>query len=140
MRRRVWVLLASTSWNPSQVIPDRLARASKASLSVPVSGMACGRRPTTRMPRGASSADSTYQAGRFIDHELQMAVHGLLIESVDFGRLGGSAGEHDFLGDNLDRCHMATGEKQLSSLARKRTCDGAADGASSSVDHRNLVL
>jgi hypothetical protein len=52
--RRAWVLLASNSWNRSQVIPDILARASKASLSVPVPGMACARGATTRMPWGAS--------------------------------------------------------------------------------------
>jgi hypothetical protein len=50
MSRRAWVLLARNSCHCSQVMPDALARGSKASLIVPVSGMACGRRPTTRMP------------------------------------------------------------------------------------------
>ena len=50
MSRRAWVLLARNSCHCSQVIPDALARGSKASLIVGVSGMACGRRPTTRMP------------------------------------------------------------------------------------------
>ena len=48
--RRAWVLLASISCHCSQVIPAALARGSKASLIVGVSGMAYGRRPTTRMP------------------------------------------------------------------------------------------
>ena len=48
--RRGWFLLASNSCHSSQVSPDVLARGSKASLIVLVSGMACGRRPTTRMP------------------------------------------------------------------------------------------
>ena len=39
MSRRGWVLLASSSCHCSQVIPDALARGSKASLIVPVSGM-----------------------------------------------------------------------------------------------------
>ena len=47
MSRRAWVLLASNSCQCSQVSPEALARGSKASLIVPVSGMACGRRPTT---------------------------------------------------------------------------------------------
>jgi hypothetical protein len=38
---------------------DTLALASETSLSELVSGMPCGRRPTTRMPWGASSADSS---------------------------------------------------------------------------------
>jgi MFS family permease len=50
MRRRGWVLLASNCCHCSQDMPDALARGSKASLSVLVSGMPCGRRPTTRMP------------------------------------------------------------------------------------------
>jgi hypothetical protein len=51
MSRRAWVLLASSSWNCSQVIPDALARDSKKRLLDPTdSGIACGRRPTTRMP------------------------------------------------------------------------------------------
>ena len=45
-----WVLPASSSCHCYQDIPDALARGSKASLIVPVSGIACGRRPTTRMP------------------------------------------------------------------------------------------
>ena len=49
--RRGWVLLASNSWNCYQVIPDALARGSKKRLLDPTdSGIACGRRPTTRMP------------------------------------------------------------------------------------------
>ena len=39
MSRRGWVLLASNSCHCSQVIPDALARGSKASLIVRVSGM-----------------------------------------------------------------------------------------------------
>ncbi len=50
MSRRGWVRLASNACHCSQVIPDPSARGSKASLIVGVSGMACGRRPTTRMP------------------------------------------------------------------------------------------
>src|SRR6266487_4267916 len=68
-----------------------------------------------------------------------MLVHGLLVESVDLRRLGGSAGGNDLLGDRFDGCQVAPGEKQLGPLARKGACDSAADGASGSVDHRNLV-
>jgi hypothetical protein len=69
-----------------------------------------------------------------------MLVHSLLVESVDLRRLGGSAGGIDFLGDRVDRCPVAPGEKELGPLSRKGACDGAADPASPSVDHRNLVL
>jgi hypothetical protein len=55
--RRAWVLLANVACHCSQVTPNAVARASKASLSVLVSGMPFGRRPTTRMPSGASFAD-----------------------------------------------------------------------------------
>jgi hypothetical protein len=40
MSRRVWVVLASISCLCSQVIPDAMARGSKASLIVSVSGIA----------------------------------------------------------------------------------------------------
>ncbi len=69
-----------------------------------------------------------------------MLVHGLFVEGVDLRRLGGSAGGNDVLGDNLDRCQVAPGEKQLGPLRPKGACDSAADRASGSVDHRNLVL
>jgi len=69
-----------------------------------------------------------------------MLVHSLLVESVDLGRLGGSAGGNDLLSDRFDRWPEAPGEKNLSPLARKGACDSAADGASGSVDHRNFVV
>jgi hypothetical protein len=69
-----------------------------------------------------------------------MLVHSLLVESVNLRRLGGSAGRNDFLGDSFDGCPVASGEKKLGSLARKGACDTAADRASDSVDHRNLIL
>src|SRR5438874_2012291 len=69
-----------------------------------------------------------------------MLVYGLLVEGVDLRRLGGSAGGDDVLGDRFDGCHVAPGEKQIGPLRRKGACDGAADGASGSVDDRNLVL
>src|SRR5688572_23050233 len=69
-----------------------------------------------------------------------MLVHSLLVESVDLRRLGGSAGGNDVLGDNFDGCQVAPGEKKIGPLRRKGACDSAADHASGSVDHRNLVL
>src|SRR5918994_1260153 len=69
-----------------------------------------------------------------------MLVQGLLIESVDLGRLGGSAGGNDFLGDSFDGCQVAPGEKKIGPLRGKGACDSAADRASDSIDHRNLVL
>jgi len=39
-------------------------------------------------------------------------VHGLLVKGVDLCRLGGAAGGNDVLGDRLDRCQVAPGEKQ----------------------------
>jgi len=50
MTRRGWVVPARYPWNYSQVMPNALALASKTSFIVLVSGMPCGRRPTTRMP------------------------------------------------------------------------------------------
>src|SRR6266852_9582515 len=69
-----------------------------------------------------------------------MLVNSLLIQSVYPRRLGGSAGGNDFFGDNVDGCSVASREKKLGPLTRKGTRDGAADPASRSVDHRNLVL
>ncbi len=69
-----------------------------------------------------------------------MLVHGLLVQSVYRRRLGGSAGGSDFLGDNFDGCQSVPGEKEIGPLERKGACDSAADRASGSVDHRNLVL
>src|SRR6266851_3473546 len=69
-----------------------------------------------------------------------MLVHSLLIESVDLRRLGGSAGGDDFFGDNVHGCPVASREKKLGSVTHKGTRDSAADPASGSVDHRNLVL
>jgi hypothetical protein len=69
-----------------------------------------------------------------------MLVHGLSVESVDLRRLGGSAGGNDVLGDNFDGCPETPGEKKLGPLRRKGACDSAADRASGSVDHRNLVF
>jgi hypothetical protein len=59
-----------------------------------------------------------------------MLVHGLLVESVDLRRLGGSAGGNDFLGDNFDGCQVAPGEKKIGPLRRKGACDSAADRVS----------
>src|SRR5687767_15321740 len=69
-----------------------------------------------------------------------MLVHGLLLERVDLRGLGGSAGGNDVLGERCDRCPEAPGEKDLGALRRKGACYSAADRASGSVDHRNLVL
>jgi hypothetical protein len=67
-------------------------------------------------------------------------VHSLLVESVDFCRLGGPAGGNDVLSDRFDRWPVAPGEKEVGPLSRKGACDRPADCASSSVDHGNLVL
>src|SRR5262245_35832437 len=69
-----------------------------------------------------------------------MLVHSLLVESVDFRRLSGSAGGYDLLSDTFDRYTAAPGEKKLGPLARKGACDSTADCASGSVDHCVLVL
>src|SRR5262252_3795889 len=69
-----------------------------------------------------------------------MLVHGLLVESVDLRRLGGSTGGNDFPGDSFDGCQVAPAEKEPGPFRRKGTRDSAADLASGSVDHRNLVL
>src|SRR5258708_16381754 len=69
-----------------------------------------------------------------------MLAHSLLVESVALRRHGGSAGGNDVLSDRFDRCPEAPGEKKLGPFAPKRACDGAADRASGSVDHRDLVL
>jgi hypothetical protein len=62
------------------------------------------------------------------------------LSSVDLCCLGGSASGNNVLGDSFDGCPVASGEKKLGALAREHACDSAADRASGSVDHRNLVL
>src|SRR5438445_13878666 len=42
-----------------------------------------------------------------------MSVDSLLVESVYLRRLGGSARGNDFIGDNFDRCPVASREKKL---------------------------
>src|SRR6266545_3246463 len=69
-----------------------------------------------------------------------MLVHGLLVESVDLRRLGGSTCGNDVLGDSFDGCQVAPGEKKIGPLRRKGACDSTADRTSGSVDHRNLFL
>jgi hypothetical protein len=69
-----------------------------------------------------------------------MPVHSQLVERVDLGRLGGSAGGNDVLGDRFDRCPEASGEKEPGPLGGEGARDRAADRASGAVDHRNLVL
>src|SRR5215203_1417288 len=69
-----------------------------------------------------------------------MLVHCLLVESVYLHRLGGSACRDDVLSDRFDRFQAAPGEKHLGPLASKGECNSAAYGASSSIDHRNLVV
>jgi hypothetical protein len=54
-----------------------------------------------------------------------MLVHGLLVESVDLRRLGGSTGGNDVLGDSFDGCQVAPGEKKIGPLRRKGACDSA---------------
>jgi hypothetical protein len=75
-----------------------------------------------------------------VGHGPQMLVHRLLVEGVDLRRVGGSASGTDVRGDNLDGYQGAPSEKHVGTLRRKRACDRAADRASGSVDHRDLVL
>ena len=90
--------------------------------------------------RDADRVEGDVDAPRVVDHELEMPFHGLFVESIDLRRLGGSAAGNDFLGDTFDRCQVAPGEEEIGPLSRKGPCDSAADPASGSVDHRNLVL
>jgi hypothetical protein len=100
-----------------------------------------GQRDTQNLRvRDADRVERDIDATRLIDHGLEMLVQGLLVESVDLGRLSGSAGGSEVLSDRFDRWPLAPGEKQLRPLRRKGTRDSAADRASGSVDHRNLVL
>src|SRR5256885_5687641 len=69
-----------------------------------------------------------------------MRVQSLLVESVDLRRLGGSAGRKDLPGDGFDGSQVASREKELGPLPRKGARDSAADPASGSVDHGNLIL
>jgi hypothetical protein len=54
-----------------------------------------------------------------------MLVHRLLLESVDFRRLRGSAGGSDVFSDRFDRCEVVPGEKKL----RPLICEGERDSA-----------
>src|SRR4029453_2697227 len=69
-----------------------------------------------------------------------MVVDSLLLESVDLRRLGGPTGGNDVPGDRFDRRQAAPRQKHLGPLGPEGACDSAADPASGSVDHRNLVL
>ena len=69
-----------------------------------------------------------------------MPVDRLLVERVDLGRLGGSAGGDDLRGERVDRCLETPGQKDRRSLAREGAGHRAADRAPCSVDHRDLVF
>src|SRR5206468_6832886 len=69
-----------------------------------------------------------------------MPVDALFVERVDLRCLGGPAGGNDVVGNTFDGLPLAPREKERGSLARKGPCDSAADGASGSIDRRNLVL
>ena len=56
------------------------------------------------------------------------------------GYLGESRVVNDFPCDCFDRCFVAPREKKTSPLACKGACDRAADRASGSINHCNLVL
>jgi hypothetical protein len=69
-----------------------------------------------------------------------MPVHGLLVESVDLRRLGGSAVGNDFVGDTFDWRLLTPGEKNARPRAGKSACDSASSSASRSVDDGDLVI
>ena len=89
--------------------------------------------------RDADRVERDVDAARLADHGLQMLVHSLFIEGVDLRRLDGCACGSDVLGDKFDGCQVAPGEKQRGPLGHEGAGDGAADLASGSVDHGNLV-
>ena len=69
-----------------------------------------------------------------------MPIDGVLVESVDLRRLGGSARGNDVLGDRFDRCQEAPGEEEPGAFRREGARDRAADRSCGPVDHRDLVL
>jgi hypothetical protein len=77
------------------------------------------RHPQNLPVRDPDRIERDVDAARLVDHRLQVLVHGLLVERVDPDRLGGSAGGNDLLGERVDRCPQAPGEKQRGPLARK---------------------
>jgi hypothetical protein len=60
---------------------------------------------------------------------VQVPVHGLLVEGVDLGHFGESAGRDNVLRDDLDRFPVAPGEGQPGPFGRERASDGTADRA-----------
>jgi hypothetical protein len=71
---------------------------------------------------------------------LQVFVHRLFVERVDFRRLSTASGGSNVFGDRIHRCPMAPGEIKVGPLARKGVCDSAADRPSGPTDHDHLVL
>ena len=69
-----------------------------------------------------------------------MLVHGLLVEGVEDGHLGGPAIGLDVVGDRLQRLAGATDEEDPRALAGELPGDRAADGPTRTVDHGVLVL
>src|SRR5262245_50503105 len=64
-----------------------------------------------------------------------MRVDGLFVESVDPRRMRGL----DVRGDCLDRREVAPGEKDTRPRVGEGACDGPADRAGRSIDHRDFV-
>jgi hypothetical protein len=104
-------------------------------------GIQVGRgRPQDPRTRDADRVERDVDAVRLADDVPQIPVHSLLVEDVDLGHLGGAVGGHDVLGHRFNRCPVPPGEKEPGPLGRESACDSAADRASGSVDHRDLVL
>src|SRR4029453_14522531 len=88
----------------------------------------------------ADRVERDVDAACLVDHGLEVPADASFVEGVDFRCLGGSSGGDDVFGHSLHGRLLAPGEKEPGSLARECACDSAADCASGSVDHRNLVL
>jgi hypothetical protein len=66
--------------------------------------------------------------------------HGLLVEGVEHGHLGGTATCFDVVGDSLEILAGATDEEDARSLTGELPGDRATNGSSPAVDYGVLVL
>jgi hypothetical protein len=87
----------------------------------------------------ADGVDGDVDPARGGDHGVGVGRHGVLVEDVERGDVGGPAGGGDVVGDAFEAAERAPGQVDDRALGGERPGDGAADGPTAAVDDGDLV-
>jgi hypothetical protein len=88
----------------------------------------------------ADRVEGHVNAPRLLGHGGGVLVDGLLIESIDFRRLGRSTCGGDFRGHPVEHRESTAGKEDFRPLAGEGAGHGPTDYAAPSIDHGVLVL